>query len=123
MKKVCTLIVSIFLIVSVAFCIALPGSTSCATELDPGTYEPGSGGVDQNFINKYAGGFSSILYGLAVLIAVIAVMFVGIKYIAVGGTTEKADYKKNLIPMAFGIIFIALLGSILSIIANIADSI
>lgn len=123
MKKVCAFIVSIFLIVSVTFCIVLPGSTSYAVELDPGTYEPGNNGVDQNFINKYAGGFSSILYGLAVLIAVIAVMFVGIKYIAVGGTTEKADYKKNLIPMAFGIIFIALLGSILSIIANIADSI
>jgi hypothetical protein len=49
-------------------------------------------------------------------------MYVGLLYIT-GGITQKADYKKNLIPMFIGIFIVAFIGTILRIIANAASTV
>lgn len=130
MKKVQLLTISTLLITFLAICLLLPSSISYATELDPNeiakqdTYTPsdGSVGIDEGVVNRYGGDIVSIGFGIAVVVSLIAVSFVGLKYIT-AGITEKAEYKKDLIPMVVGIGIVVFLGTILSIIARAAATI
>lgn len=91
MKKAWISITNILLIICLSVCLFLPVKCSYAEGLTPENYgKPGSTGADYdtNFINKYAGKLSGFMYVIAVIIAVVCVMFVGIKYIT-GGVTRK----------------------------------
>lgn len=130
MKKVQLLIISILLATSFVVHLFLPNSISYAAELSPDdlakqdTYTPSddNAGIDTGFVKRFGGDISSIGFGIAAIVSVIAVSFVGLKYIT-GGITEKADYKKDLIPMAVGIGIVVFLSTILSIIAKTAATI
>lgn len=125
MKKIYFILISIFLLMSLSFYIPALSSYSNAAALDPNTYKPASDEdhqIDESAVSKYASRAAQFFYGLAVIVTVVSVMGVGIKYI-VGSVSEKADYKKNLIPMFAGVMVIVLLGTILSIIAKYAGKI
>lgn len=114
----------IILILNIIFCIFLTvgiPKLSYANELDPFSYEP-KGDVDQNFINWYGGSLSNVLFTISVIVAVISLMIIGLKYI-IGSVQEKADYKKNLIPVVVGIFIISFITAILSWIAQLAQRI
>jgi len=125
-KKSLVFVITMILAISLSFCFCLPNRYSYADELTPENYgEPGDtteADIDSSFVTDYAGRFSGFLYGLAILIAVVCVTYLGLKYI-VGGAFEKADYKKDVIPMVIGIGIVVFLGTILKIIANAAASI
>ena len=91
-------------------------------DLNPGTYQPSGGTVDSDFVNKYTGRLTSVLFVVAVIVAIITIMIIGIKYI-VGSVQEKADYKKNLMPVLIGILIISFLTAIIAGIANLATSV
>lgn len=129
MKKNCIRIINILLAICLSFCLFLPAHFSYADELTPNEYiNSGPGASDANldidggFVQKYGGNLSTLLYGLAIIIAIICIMYVGLLYIT-GGITQKADYKKNLIPMFIGIFIVAFIGTILRIIANAASTV
>lgn len=130
MKKVQLLIISILLATSFTMYLFLQNSMSYAAELSPDDiakqdkYTPSDDnvGIDTEVVKRFGGDISSIGFGIAVIVSVIAVSFVGLKYIT-GGVTEKAYYKKDLIPMAVGIGIVVFLITILSIIARTAATI
>ena len=120
MKKSKIFLLKIINIISllVIFCTPI----AKADALDPYTYSPGSEGIEQDIVIKYAGNISNFLYAISVIVAVISFMILGIKYI-VSGVNEKADYKKELIPMVIGVGFIAFLATIIRIIVGLAERI
>lgn len=120
MKKSKIFLLKIINIISllVIFCTPIAKAES----LDPYTYSPGSGGLEQDIVIEYAGSISNFLYAISVIVAVISFMILGIKYI-VSGVNGKADYKKDLIPMVIGVGFIAFLATIIRIIVGLAESV
>ena len=129
MKKNWVSILTFLIAACLSICLFLPIRISYADELTPndliekgiGTGDPNAD-IDASFVQRYGGDISSYLYTIAILIAIIAVSYVGVLYIT-GGVTEKVDYKKNLIPMGVGVGIVVFLATILKIIANAAASI
>lgn len=123
MKKVSKILISLFFIISLFLGFNLATSVSYAEGLDPNTYELGtSSQVDESFVKEYGGKIYAFVGSVAAIIAVISLTYVGIKYITTGSLAQKADYKKDLIPIAIGILVVSSLISILSFIANFATS-
>lgn len=117
-------LICIILMFCLSCCMIFGATKTYADELDPNTYEPSqSEEIDEEFVKKYGGTARNVLFQIGVIVSVIALMYVGIKYITVGSLAQKADYKKDMIPMVLGMAIIAMLSFILSIIASIAASI
>lgn len=115
MKK----IIKIFLIVlSISFLLI---NLNYAYAIDPMTYAP-NGNVDKTFVIDFGSKLSQVLTALGVIIAVIALMIIGLKFI-LGSVTEKAEYKKSLMPVVIGIFIIATITGIVTLLANIGDQI
>lgn len=120
MKKLTNFLFKIISVISLLIIFCTPIAN--ADELNPYSYKPSSGGIDQDIVIKYASSFSNFLYAISVIVAIISFMVLGIKYIT-GGISGKADYKKNLIPMIVGIGIIAFLATIIRVTINLAESI
>lgn len=94
MKKAFASICKLLLIICLSVCLILPvqATNSYAEDLNPSNYgEPGDTGetYDEAFIQKYAGKLSTWLYTIAVAIAIVCIMIVGIMYIT-NGVTRKS---------------------------------
>ena len=114
MKK----IIKIFLIVlSISFLLI---NLNYTYAIDPMTYAP-KGNVDKTFVIDFGSKLSQVLTALGVIIAVIALMIIGLKFI-LGSVTEKAEYKKSLMPVVIGIFIIATITGIVTLFANIGDN-
>lgn len=129
MKKNWISVLSIILTICLSICLFLPVHISYANELTPnelinsglGSGDPNAD-IDSSFVKRYGGDISSYLFAVAIIISIIALSYVGLVYIT-GGVTQKADYKKNLIPMGVGIGIVVFLGTILKIISSLAGNI
>lgn len=122
MKKTIKFIV---LIISLLCIFSLITPKYALADIDTSSFNPydiDKNGVDQNTVTKYANNVYSILYIVAIVISVIALMILGLKYI-IGSATDKADYKKTLVPVIIGIFIAACITSILGVIASIGGSI
>lgn len=96
-------------------------SSSSSGDLEPENYSP-NGQIDSTTVERYSTRFFKFLYAITIIVAVIMIMFVGLKYVT-GSVSEKAEYKKNLVPMAIGAFLVAFLVTIIRIIMNTASSI
>ena len=104
MKKMSKKVLSFFISISIILCMFLTSGVSYAEEIDPGTYKPTSEyGLDKGFVHRYGGSALGYLKYVSIMIAVIVIMFVGVKYMT-GSLSQKAEYKKDLIPIALGIL-------------------
>ena len=56
-------------------------------------------------LGQVAGTVINWLWGISIIIAIIVVMYIGIKFI-IGSTQEKAEYKKSLMPLVVGVILV-----------------
>ena len=122
MKKTIKLIV---LIISVLCIFSLITPKYTFADIDTSSFNPydiDKNGVDQNTVTKYTNNVYSILYIVAIVVSVIALMILGLKYI-IGSATDKAEYKKTLIPVLIGIFIVACITSILGVIASFGGSI
>ena len=54
------------------------------------------------------------IWSISIIVSIIVLMIIGIKYIS-GGTQEKADYKKSLIPFFIGTILVVFATTIVKI--------
>lgn len=126
MKNAILSITKIMLILSLSLCLFLPTHFSYAEELTPDNYgTPGDttgADYDTAFINKYGGKISSFCYGIAVIVTIISITGLGLKYIT-AGVTQKADYKKEIIPIVVGVVLVVFIFSIVGFIANMAATI
>ena len=64
----------------------------------------------------------SIISIVAIVISVIVLLIIGIKYM-MGSASEKAEYKKTMIPYLVGAVIIFGAGAIAQVIVNLADGI
>ena len=91
--------------------------------IQPDDYKPSD--LDQTDYYKpfkMAGVILNAITITGVVVAVITVMFLGIKYM-VGSVEEKAEYKKTMIPILVGMILLFCTSTIVSIIWNVTTSI
>ena len=111
-------IVSIILMISI-FTLFLSTKVFAAADIIEGlepTYndEAGLTNVGQQII--------SIISTVAIVISVIVLLIIGIKYM-MGSASEKAEYKKTMIPYLVGAVIIFGAGAIAQVVVNLATSI
>lgn len=61
--------------------------------------------VDTNSISTIGGQIANILSTIGIIVGVIVLLVLGIKYM-MGSTSEKAEYKKTMIPYLVGIVLL-----------------
>ena len=122
MKKAIKFIV---LIISVLCIFSLIRPKYTFAEIDTSSFNPyeiDKNGVDEKTVTKYTNNVYSILYIVAIVVSVIALMILGLKYI-IGSATEKAEYKKTLVPVIIGICVVVFITTILGIFASFGKTI
>lgn len=111
MKKTLKILSIVLLSVAMLFTFAQPISLAANTAGEGGSSASDIiDGLDQNKgidpgINDLASTIISWIFGISVIVAIIVVMYIGIKFI-IGGTQEKAEYKKSLMPVLIGVILV-----------------
>ena len=78
--------------------------------------------MDEGFAKEYGGKILSFFTGLSAVIAVVSLTYVGVKYITTGSMAQKAEYKKDLLPIAIGVFIVSSITTILTFIAKIAGT-
>lgn len=73
--------------------------------------------VDTNDISKIGGQIANILSTIGIIVGVIVLLVLGIKYM-MGSTSEKAEYKKTMIPYLVGIVLLLGASGIVKAIAS-----
>ena len=111
MKKIVKKLLFVVILLAVPFIIV---STNVYADINPNTYSP-SGSIDKTTVVTYG----SKLYKT---LGVIAIMILGLKLI-IASATERAEYKKYMVPIVIGIFIIASISSIVTILSGIGDSI
>ena len=77
---------------------------------------------DYDRVASFAGKIINVISVIGIVISVIMIIALGIKYI-VGTVEERAEYKKNMVPMLVGAIMIFSISTIVDIIYNITNSV
>ena len=122
MKKAMRLVI---LIISALCIFSLITPKYAFADIDTDSFNPysvDSNGVDGNTVTKYTNKALGILSVVAIIVSVIAFMILGLKFI-IGSATEKADYKKTLVPVLIGIFIIVFITSIVGVFVDFGDSI
>ena len=86
-----------------------------ADELDPAKLTPSYG--DSTALQNKAGQIMGMIRNVSAVVAVIALMIIGIKYM-IGSVEERAEYKKTLIPYVIGCVLVVSTTTIVSFIYN-----
>lgn len=73
--------------------------------------------VDTNSISTIGGQIANILSTIGIIVGVIVLLVLGIKYM-MGSTSEKAEYKKTMIPYLVGIVLLIGASGIVKAIAS-----
>ena len=111
-------LIAILVILTIASLTGIVNAT-----IQPDDYKPSD--LDQTDYYKpfkMAGVILNAITVTGVVVAVITVMFLGIKYM-VGSVEEKAEYKKTMMPILVGMILLFCTSTIVSIIWNVTTSI
>lgn len=74
----------------------------------------------QQDMTKIASKIISFIWILSIIVAVVVIMYTGLKFI-VGSANEKAEYKKSLVPLVVGILIIVFATTIIKAIFSIGD--
>ena len=117
MKKIVKKLLFVVILLAVPFIIV---STNVYADINPKTYSP-SGSIDSSTVLNYGSKLYQIFGLIGIIISVIALMIIGLTFI-IASTTEKAEYKKHMMPIVIGIFIIASISSIVTIFANIGES-
>ena len=116
MKK----IVKIGIILVILFSIMAQLNICNAALIDTGTYEPSDLGKEETLVDK-ANVIASAIRNIGIVVAVIALMVIGIKAM-VGSAEEKAEYKKSIPGYLLGAVMIAVISLIPSLILTLTSA-
>ena len=116
MKK----IVKIGIILVILFSIMAQLNICNAALIDTGTYEPSNLGEEKTLVDK-ANVIASAIRNIGIVVAVIALMVIGIKAM-VGSAEEKAEYKKSIPGYLLGAVMIAVISLIPSLILTLTSA-
>ena len=83
-----------------------------------GTVEDGITYTDDAGIGGIGGKIANTISIIAVVVAIIVLLVLGIKYM-IGSASEKAEYKKTMIPYIVGAVLVFGAGSIVGVVVNL----
>lgn len=118
MNKIKKILVIILILISILFIC----STSIFALSDYQSYDPTSAGVSgTSTVIRMVNPVVGIIKTVGVVLAVIAIVFIGIQYMT-GSISERAEYKKKLVLYVIGIVLLVSLTQILGLIISISSS-
>ena len=94
-KVISTLLLAIMLVASIAGTVLAVDPNTVLNGLN------GNGNVQTNDLTKVGNNIVTIIQVVGIVIAVIVLLVIGIKYM-MGSASEKAEYKKTMIPYIVG---------------------
>lgn len=108
MKKTLKVLSIVILTVAMLFMVAQPVSFAAnrdASDVNSVISMTDGGNQMSNEVGNVAATVINWIWGISIIIAIIVVMVIGIKFI-IGGTQEKAEYKKSLLPVVVGVVLV-----------------
>lgn len=114
-KAISVLLMVAMLLVSLTTVVSASGATGLIDKMNP---DYSQGGDIADFGQK----ITSIISTIAIVIAVIVLLILGIKYM-IGSASEKAEYKKTMIPYLVGAVLVFGAGAIAKVIVGMASTI
>ena len=85
---------------------------------DPNSYRPSSDIGDVSGVTDKANIVIGTITTIGIVVSVITLLILGIKYM-LGSVSEKAEYKKSMIPYIIGVALLLSVSTIVSIIAKL----
>lgn len=115
-KVISTLLLAIMLVTSIAGTVLAVDPNTVLNELN------GNGNVQINDLTKVGNSIVTIIQVVGIVIAVIVLLVIGIKYM-MGSASEKAEYKKTMIPYIVGAVLIFAGTSLVRVIYSLSTSV
>ena len=115
-KVISTLLLAIMLVASIAGTVLAVDPNTVLNGLN------GNGNVQTNDLTKVGNNIVTIIQVVGIVIAVIVLLVIGIKYM-MGSASEKAEYKKTMIPYIVGAVLIFAGTSIVKVIYQLASQV
>lgn len=115
-KVISTLLLTIMLVASIAGTVLAVDPNTVLNGLN------GNGNVQTNDLTKVGNNIVTIINVVGIVIAVIILLIIGIKYM-IGSASEKAEYKKTMIPYIVGAVLIFAGTSLVRVIYSLANSV
>lgn len=115
-KVISTLLLAIMLVTSIAGTVFADSTTDVLDKLK------GDGKVEINSLTAVGNNVVTIINVVGIVIAVIILLIIGIKYM-IGSASEKAEYKKTMIPYIVGAVLIFAGTSLVRVIYSLANSV
>lgn len=115
-KVISTLLLAIMLVASIAGTVLAVDPNTVLNGLD------GNGKVQTNDLTKVGNNIVTIIQVVGIVIAVIVLLVIGIKYM-IGSASEKAEYKKTMIPYIVGAVLIFAGTSLVRVIYSLSTSV
>lgn len=115
-KVISTLLLTIMLVASIAGTVLAVDPNTVLDGLD------GNGNVQTNDLTKVGNNIVTIIQVVGIVIAVIVLLVIGIKYM-MGSASEKAEYKKTMIPYIVGAVLIFAGTSLVRVIYSLSTSV
>lgn len=115
-KVISTLLLTIMLVASIAGTVLAVDPITVLNGLN------GNGDVQTNDLTKVGNNIVTIIQVVGIVIAVIVLLVIGIKYM-MGSASEKAEYKKTMIPYIVGAVLIFAGTSLVRVIYSLSTSV
>ena len=115
-KVISTLLLAIMLVASIAGTVLAVDPNTVLIGLN------GNGNVQTNDLTKVGNNIVTIIQVVGIVIAVIVLLVIGIKYM-MGSASEKAEYKKTMIPYIVGAVLIFAGTSLVRVIYSLSTSV
>ena len=115
-KVISTLLLAIMLVTSIAGTVLAVDPNTVLNGLN------GNGKVQTNDLTKVGNNIVTIIQVVGIVIAVIVLLVIGIKYM-MGSASEKAEYKKTMIPYIVGAVLIFAGTSLVRVIYSLSTSV
>lgn len=115
-KVISTLLLAIMLVASIAGTVLAVDPNTVLNGLN------GNGNVQTNDLTKIGNNIVTIIQVVGIVIAVIVLLVIGIKYM-MGSASEKAEYKKTMIPYIVGAVLIFAGTSLVRVIYSLSTSV
>ena len=115
-KIISTLLLVVMLVTSIAGTVFADSTTDVLDKLK------GDGKVETSSLTTVGNNVVTIINVVGFVIAVIILLIIGIKYM-IGSASEKAEYKKTMIPYIVGAVLIFAGTSLVRVIYSLANSV
>lgn len=115
-KVISTLLLAIMLVASIAGTVLAVDPNTVLNGLN------GNGNVQTNDLTKVGNNIVTIIQVVGIVIAVIVLLVIGIKYM-MGSASEKAEYKKTMMPYIVGAVLIFAGTSLVRVIYSLSTSV